>query len=229
MNKSLLLLGLFVFLSSFVLSQEQSNSESDGGMNLDLTQMLKMDQTEKDKILSCIEILAIALKKDAKIIESTSQLLAATVQGDIVTQKITGDMLNKCYYSIDDATVSSIFSKGVYMDPEFDEDLLKFTQIDYSVYKILSRNEFQLTPETQILFMKLEQARTDYISANKERQEKLKNEFHIFGYSLKNFPIKLNLLFTLLVFTGAFLGLTYLLSKVMKNDKKAAKKKEKNM
>lgn len=225
MNKSLFLLGLFVFLSSFVLSQDQAEA----GMNLDLTQMLKMDQAEKDKILSCIEILAIALKKDAKIIESTSQLLAATVQGDIVTQKITGDMLNKCYYSIDEATVSSIFSNGIFMEPEFEEDFFKYTQIDYSVYKILSPNEFQLTPETQILFMKLEQARTDYIAESKERQEKLKNEFHIFGYSLKNFPIKLNLLFTLLVFAGAFLGLIYLLSKVMKNDKKAAKKKEKNM
>ncbi len=35
-----------------------------------------MNQAEKDKILSCIEILAIALKKDANIIDSMTRVLA---------------------------------------------------------------------------------------------------------------------------------------------------------
>jgi hypothetical protein len=230
-----------VFLSqtSTVFSQseqEKHNTDqvegelNESGATLNLEDMLKMDQAEKDKILSCIEILSNKIKKDGRVIENTSQMLAGKVEADMVSQKITGDMHNKCYYSIDDATVQSIFSNGVFIDPEFDEEMLTFAEVDYSAYKLLNPNEFQLTPETQILFMKLEQARTEFIANTKAKNEKNKNEFHLFGYSLKSIPAKFSLLFGFLVVLAFIVGILYSLNIVMDNMKKtkAAKKKEKN-
>ncbi len=241
MNKSLFVLAL-VCSVAFISNQESTkteksaeeenieneNTEDQAGTTINLEDMMKMTQAEKDKLLACIEIISNKLKKDAAIVQSTVQILSSKVQGDIATQKITADMVNKCFYTIDESSVKSLFDNGVLVEIEIDDDLLSFATLDYSAYKDLNPNDFQLTAETQILFMKLDKARTDFIAENKERQEKLKNEFHLFGISLKAIPVKLNLLFFLIIF-GAFIGgVVYLLKGLMKNDKKAAKKKEKN-
>lgn len=243
MNKSLFILALLCSVA-LISTQEATeaekpidetsevtdneNTEEAAGTTVNLDDMMKMTQPEKDKILACIEIISNKLKKDAAIIQSTIQVLSGRVQNDIATQKITGDMVNKCFYTIDENSVKSLFDNGVLVETEIDDDLLSFATLDYSTYKDLSPNDFQLSAETQILFMKLDKARTDFIAESKEKQEKQRGEFHIFGISLKAIPAKLNLLFFLIIF-GAFIGgVLYLLKGLMKNDKKAAKKKEKN-
>jgi len=244
MNKSIFILALLCSIA-FISNQEaketekpaeetveanteNENSEDASGKTINFDDMMKMTQSEKDKLLACIEIISNKLKKDAAIVQSTIQILSGKVQGDIATQKITADMVNKCYYTIDENSVKTLINNGTLMETEIDDELLSFATLDYSAYKDLNPNDFQLTAETQILFMKLDKARNDFISENKEKQEKQRNEFHLFGISLKTIPAKLNLLFFLIIF-GAFIGgVLYLLKGLMKNEKKAARKKEKN-
>lgn len=230
--KAFLLVFTSLLLFTLTVSQDQEVIDAqanEGGANINLEEMLKMDRSEKDKILACIEILSNKIKKDGRILESTSQMLAGKVDSEIVSQKITGDMLNKCYYSIDESSVATVFSNGVFMEPEFDEDLLAFGEVDYSSYKLLNPNEFQLTPETQILFMKLEQAKTEYISETKNRNERIKNEFHLFGYSIKQLQGKFGFLLAVIVIFSLLGAIFYFLTQVMDSEKKtkAAKKKNK--
>lgn len=189
-------------------------------------ELLEMDQQEKDKLLACTEIISTKLRKDARIIEEVTSILANKVNNDLVSQKVTGDLLNKCYYSIDDYTVSTIFQNGVYMEPEIDDNLLEFAAVDYSTYKLLSPGEFSITPETQMLYMKIEKARNDFLVTNKKRQESSRNDFRIFGYSLKEIPVSLNLILTIVILAVVMGSLLYALKRVMKNDKKAAGRKK---
>lgn len=185
-------------------------------------ELLNMDENERDKILACSEIIAIKLKKDHKIIDELTQNLKVRLDPEYVNQKIAGDLFNKCYYSIEDSTVDTIFFNNQYMEPEYTEDLLENAGIDYNVYRTLQEQDFNISPETQILFMKLEKARTDYIAKNKSTVEKNKNEFRIFGYSLKEIPLGLNMIIFIAIFTIFIGGLLFMLKLVSKNDKKAA-------
>lgn len=195
---------------------------------LNLEELLKMDQKEKDKILSCIEIISQKMKLDSRVIQGTIQMLSSTLESDVVSQKITGDMLNKCYYSIDEPSILQIFKDGVHMEPDYNEELLSFADIDYSTYKLLNPNEFNLTPDTQILFMKLEHARTEYITSNKEKIEKNKNSFYLFGYSIKDIPLKTNIFILLVLLALFFGGIIIFLKKIIheQNNSKAFKRNE---
>ncbi len=215
--KKILLIVFTVLLSSIIVNTQISPDQEE---------LLKMDTKESDKLLACTEILSIKIRKDAKIIEDVSVMLNGKVNDELIRHKITGDLLNKCYYSLDDATVATIFSNGTFMEPEFSEDLLEFASVDYSTYKLLSPGEFTVTPETQILFMKIEKARNDFIVNSKVRQETNKSDFKIFGYSIRDIPKGFNVLLTVVILTFVMGSLIYLLKKVMKNEKKAGKKKQ---
>jgi hypothetical protein len=194
--------------------------------SFDQDELLKMDQKESDKLLACTEIISIKLRKDAKIIEDVFVTLQGKLNDEAFRSKVTGDLLNKCYYSLDEATTATIFLNGTFMEPEFSEDLLDFASIDYSTYKLLSPSEFNITPETQILFMKIEKARDNFIVNSKARQETNKSDFKLFGYSIRDIPKGLNVLITVVILTVFMGSLLYLLKKVMKNEKKAGKKKQ---
>ena len=126
---------------------------------------------------------------------------------------------------MDDLTVSTIFHEGVYMEPEFSEDLLEFASIDYSTYKLLEPAEFQLSSETQMLFMKVEKARNEFVEKSKKRQETGQKEFRIFGYSLQEIPVGANLVAILIILVISMGGLLYLLKSVMSDKRKAAGKR----
>ena len=226
--KNIFYLGLFCLLLISVKTQgaEEPEININQGNPDDL---LKMDQKEKDKILTCVEIISIVLRNDAKIIEDTVQMLENKVNSEVVQQKITGDMLNKCYYAIDDRTVNTVFYDGQFQEPDFNAGLLDFASIDYSTYKLLSPQEFQITPETQILYMKIEQARNDYIASSKQRMEQSRGEFKIGGYSLKEIPLSINLFLAVIVLSVFFGSILFFLKKLQKSEKKAAGRKlEKN-
>lgn len=219
----------FIIVNISICQEAAAESETiEAQPTLDINEMLKMDQTEKDKLLSCVEILSLRLKKDSPIIQALVASLKGVVNGEIVNQKVTGDMLNKCYFSIDDQTYQSIFLNGEFMEPEFDEEYFNYTDLDYSVYKALKPEEFQLSPETQLLFMKTENARKEFTEKMKAKTSKQpKGGFSLFGYSIQDMPVKLNVLITVIVLAIFFGGLTYLLKSVMKNPSKVGKKKTK--
>lgn len=228
---------LGVFLKPSLQQEENKNSENNEEVitpeieygNPD--DLLNVTTHESDKLLTCVEILSLILRRDAKIIEDVGNMLAGRVTQEQVSQKITGDMLNQCYYSIDDASVSSVFFNGEFMEPDFSAGLLEFADIDYSKYKLLGPSEFGISPETQILFMKIEKARNDYMANAKQRMEKGKGEFRIFGYSLTEVPKSVNLIVAIVIFSlfagGILYGLKTLNSS--QNSKRAAGRKlEKN-
>jgi len=192
-----------------------------------MKELTNIDQAEKDKLLACIEIVSAKLRRDEKVIADLVQILRNKIHEEAISQKITGEVFNKCYYSIDEATVQLVFYEGQFMEPDFNEDLLENAAIDYSSFKLFSPQEFQISQETQLLFMKLEKAREDYIHKAKSKNEQSRNEFRIFGYSLKDIPLSVNLaasFIILVVFLGSML---YFLKQVMKNDnKKSCWKKE---
>lgn len=99
-----LYLVLFVsFLSSTIATTEEPNTDD----------LLKMDQVEKDKLLSCTEIVSAKIKRDEKVIQDiTAQIGQRGVSNDVANHKITGDMLNKCYYSLEDDVYQTIFIMG---------------------------------------------------------------------------------------------------------------------
>lgn len=220
---------IFIALNLCLSQDAAAETENvDAQPTLDINEMLKMDQTDKDKLLSCVELLSLRLKKDAPIIQALVIGLKGVVNGELINQKVTGDMLNKCYFSIDDQTYQSIFFNGEFMEPEFDEEFFNYTDLDYSVYKTLKPEEYQLSPETQLLFMKTENARKEYTEKIKSKTSKQsKGGFSIFGFSIQDIPVKLNILITVLVLAIFFGGLTYLLKKVMSKPSKVAKKKTK--
>ena len=206
------------------------NTQDDTDTPIDDVDPLAMNNQEKDKLLACTELVAYKLKKDAKVIEDLANMVRGKVSDEALSNKVTGDLINKCYYSIDESTVSTIFYKGQFMEPNFnDEDFQSFTAIDYSTYKSLTPMEFNLTPETQLIFMKIEKARTEYMSTTKQRMEKSRGEFRIFGYSLKDIPVGINVILLIVILSFFMGGLMIMLKMVMSNDKKTAGRKlEKN-
>ncbi len=209
-----LYLVLFVsFLSSTIATAEEPNADD----------LLKMDQVEKDKLLSCTEIVSTRIKRDEKIIQDiSSQIAARGVSNDIANHKITGDMLNKCYYSIEDDVYPTIFYNGQFMEAEITEELLEFSNVDYSVYKQLTPQEFSLSPETQLLFMKLEKARNEFMTNNRQKTESGRNDFKIFNHSLKDIPVGVNLLLAIVVLGSMFIGISYALKTLSNDDRKHA-------
>lgn len=221
----------FVLIFTLVKTVEKGESPNLSVNEGNPDDLLKMDQKEKDKILTCVEIISIVIRNDAKIIEDTGVMLGNKVNAEVVQQKITGDMLNKCYFSIDETTVATVFYNGQFQEPEFNASLLDFAAVDYSSYKLLSPQEFQITPETQLLFMKIEQARNDYISNSKQRIESGKGEFKIFGYSIRDVPLGLNLLLSIIILSLFFGTILFFLKKLQKSEKEkkaAGRKLEKN-
>ena len=114
------------------------------------------------------------------------------------------------------------------MEPDFNEDFFNVASVDYNAYKLFSQGEFNISPETSLMYMKIEKARNEYMIKSKDRMEQTRNDFRIFGYSLKSLPVGLNLILTIVVLTVIFSALMLSLKKVMKNEKKAGRKLEKN-
>lgn len=221
---------IFMIISFSSSNQEEVNIENpEQQQNVDLSSILNTTPEEKDKLLACLEIVSLKLKSDEEIIKQIIQQLNNKVSNDLVSQKITGDALYKCFNKITLQQANQIFKNLVIIDADIDKSLLSMIDIDYSSYtNHVDQKSFQLLPDSQILFMKIEQVRNEYIIASKERQEKERNDFTIFGYSLKSIPKKVNIILTFIVIGGSILGIVYLLSKVMNTDKKALKKKSKN-
>lgn len=214
------LLILCVLSTSLVLSQDEDAP-------VDFSSVDKMDRKEKDKILSCVEIISSKLKKDQGTINSVAQGLADLIESNVVSQKITGDMLSKCYNSIDDSTVSTIFRNGDYLQPEFDEDLQNFATVDYNTYRSLNPNEFNLSPETELLFAKLDKAKNEYTERVKATNSKGKAAYSLLGFNLRDIPLSVNIIFAIVSFGVFICGIVYLLKMVSHNDKRAGKKKTK--
>ena len=224
---SLILISFSVDANSETTTNQETQTKNENQTeNIDISSMLEMTDKEIEKILSCIEIITHKLKSESQILNAVVQSLSSKVSADIASQKILADLLDKCYSSIDEKTVEFIFKDLVYQEALIDE-YYRFAELDYTKYTTYEQIDFQISPEIQILFKKLELARNDYIKYTKTRQEQLKNEFFIFGFSLKNIPKKVYLLFAFVFISIFILGIVLLLSKVINNEKKAAKKKEK--
>lgn len=230
-------ISLIIMIISFSSSKqeeeiiEEANQENPEKQqqNVDLSSILSTTPEEKDKLLACLEIVSLKLKSDEDVIKQIIQQLNNKVSNDLISQKITGDALYKCFNKITLQQANQIFKNLVIIDADIDKSLLSMIDIDYSSYtNYLDQKSFQLLPDSQILFMKIEQVRNEYIIASKERQEKERNDFTIFGYSIKSIPKKVNIILTFIVIGGSIFGIIYLLSKVMNTDKKALKKKSKN-
>ena len=215
-----------------ILSPVNIKNQEKVDPSMDTNELLKIEDSERDKLLACTELVAVNLQKDEEIIKQTMQTIR-TVQQEYIQQKITGDMINQCYYSIQDSDVHKVFFNGVFQEPEFSEKLLVPCQIDYSKYNLIQPSEFELTPETQILFMKLEKVKKDYLAEQSKAKMEAgnsKGEFKISGYSLRDIPKEVNLIF-LIVVISLFFGLVlYFLKHLMAggNRKNAGIKKDKN-
>ena len=152
-----------------------------------------------------------------------------TIKGidrDKVGNKVSGDMLSKCYHSIEDPMVKTIFNDGNFMDPYLSEEYLKIAEIDYTKYKNQDPPDMELSPETELLFYKLEKSKDEYMAKMKERTEKSKNTLSIFGYDLSNLPVGFNIIFAIVVLCLMIGGIVLMLRTVKKEEKISKKKKK---
>ena len=189
----------------------------------------------KDKLLACMEILNQKINKDQRTINSTAQTAKNYIGQDAVIKKIISDMVNKCYNSITDESVIEIFNDGVFMDPNYETEigelLLSFMYVDYSNYNSLNPNEFNIASNELLLYNAYQNVSSEYKQNQKILQDKIKNEFHLLGFSLGAIPLKVKALFGLIFFAVLMLAILKLLTNVMKSDKNtkaAASSKKKN-
>lgn len=189
----------------------------------------------KDKLLACMEILNQKINKDQRTINSTAQTAKNYIGQDAVIKKIISDMVNKCYNSITDESVIEIFKDGVFMDPNYETEigelLLSFMYVDYSNYNSLNPNEFNIASNELLLYNAYQNVSSEYKQNQKILQDKIKNEFHLLGFSLGAIPLKVKALFGLIFFAVLMLAILKLLTNVMKSDKNtkaAASSKKKN-
>ena len=189
----------------------------------------------KDKLLACMEILNQKINKDQRTINSTAQTAKNYIGQDAVIKKIISDMVNKCYNSITDESVIEIFNDGVFMDPNYETEigelLLSFMYVDYSNYNSLNPNEFNIASNELLLYNAYQSISNEYKQNQKILQDKIKNEFHLLGFSLGAIPLKVKALFGLIFFAVLMLAILKLLTNVMKSDKNtkaAASSKKKN-
>jgi hypothetical protein len=85
--------------------------------------------------------------------------------------------------------------------------------------------DLEFTPEQQLLFFKLEKAKTEYITKTKEKQASDKGTMKLWGIDFLKVSPTVKMLYFLVVFAVFILGVLYLLSKVMKKEEKKKKKK----
>jgi hypothetical protein len=180
-------------------------------------------QYNKDKLLACMEILNQKINKDQRTINSTAQTAKNYIGQDAVIKKILSDMVNKCYNSISNESVLEIFKDGVFMDPQFEselgETLLSVMYVDYSDYNSLNPNEFNIPKAELSLYTTYQNISNEYKQNQKISQDKIKNEFHLLGFSLGAIPLKVKALFGLCFFAVLMVAILKLLTNVMKNDK----------
>lgn len=189
----------------------------------------------KDKLLACMDILNQKINKDQRTINSSAQTAKNYIGQDAVIKRILSDMVNKCYKSITDESVLEIFNNGVFMDPNYEskigETLLSFMYVDYSDYNSLNPNEFNIPSNELSLYNAYQTVSNEYKQNQKIQQDKIKNEFHLLGFSLGAIPLKVKALFGLCFFGLLMLAILKLLTNVMKSDKNtkaAAASKKKN-
>jgi hypothetical protein len=109
---------------------------------------------------------------------------------------------------------------------EFDwsEDLIKVSNLDYSNYRTI--NDLQPTPEQNILFMKIEKAKDEYLKANRERQEKASKSLPpVLGLDLNAISLEVKVLYMVIVFAIFAILIVFLLTKVLPKPKTPKPKK----
>jgi len=112
-------------------------------------------------------------------------------------------------------------------ETDLGEEILNTGLIDYSKITTQENPDFQLTPDSQILFMKLEKARDEYMKHSRENAEKIKNTLSIFGYNISNIPSSVLSLFTISFFAIMIFSIYYVLNNILKKPQQANKKKNK--
>lgn len=188
---------------------------------------LEMDQAEKDRVMACTEIVSAVFRRDQKIIEDIASQIKGNVDRDKIGNKVTGDMLSKCYHTIEESQVKSIFNDGVFQDPTVSKELLSLGEIDYSRFKSQEAVDLELSPETQLLFYKLEKAKEEYMQTMREKTERSKNTLSIFGYDMMNLPVGFNIVFSVVIMGLMIGGILYMLKSLKKEERVSSKKKKK--
>lgn len=202
------------YITKTISSQEESEP------------VLEMDQAEKDKIMACTEIVSAVFRRDQKIIEDISSQIKGSADRDRVGNKVSGDMLSKCYHTIEENQVKLIFNDGVFQDPSVSQDLLSLGEVDYSRFKGQENVDLELSPETQLLFYKLEKAKEEYMQRMREKTERSRNTLSIFGYDLMNLPVGFNIVFSIVIMSAMIGGILYMLKSLQKEEKVSSKKKK---
>lgn len=97
---------------------------------------------DKDKYLSCKELVYMLLKHDEKIISSTLTQTSFLLNG--VKSLIYVDMMKNCVYNIDDELVRLIYvdAKRVVKMKGIDDEKLSFIKVNYTDYKDIQSYSF---------------------------------------------------------------------------------------
>jgi hypothetical protein len=190
--------------------------------NLEEIPEFKIDADEKDKVLSCLQIISKRIQLDGKTIDDITNGFGPEKERGM--SKITGDMMSLCYNKITDDVVKTIFNNLTYTEFDWSDDYDKYAKLDYSKYR--SANDLELTPEQQIIFYKVEKAKEEYIRLSRERQEAAAKSFPpIFGIDISQIAAEFKIVYMIAVFTLFAIGILYALKKLRKEPKKKSKKR----
>merc|ERR1711976_40693 len=164
---------------------------------------MAMTALEKDKIMSCTEIMTRKFQQDQKAIEAAIAGLGDVRERAIM--KINSDMLTKCINKISDDTTHSIFTDLVFQELEYEKAYDELVSVDYALYN--NFKDLEITPEQQILLIKLEKIKEEYIVRTRQRREDASKQVPpIFGFDINAVPVTVKVFFLIGFFAVFALG-----------------------
>jgi hypothetical protein len=117
-----------------------------------------------------------------------------------------------------------VYNNLTFVDFEWSDEFEKVSHLDYSNYRTI--NDLQPTPEQNILFMKIEKSKDEYLRVNRERQERASKSLPpVLGLDLNSISSEVKVLYMVIVFAIIAILIVYLLTKVLPKQKIPKQKK----
>lgn len=112
-----------------------------------------------------------------------------------------------------------------YFNDPWSNDFSKYAKIDWNKYN--NETNYNYTPDQIIQLTKLQQSREVYEEKQRSLHREAKSSIQIGSYDINSIKSVYKWIFFLIVFSGFFVGLLYLLKSV-KSQQKISKKKKTN-
>lgn len=183
---------------------------------------------EMDKILYCSVVYQLKLDQDESKISEIIKRLNMTKDEELY-EKITDEMLEKCFNKVNDNTVSEYFQNLTYIKEIFwQKEYNDYVDIDYN--KFQTKKDLELTVNEEIISYKYNKLIQVYQQKKEDEREKIENEskrVRIGKVDLENIPGYIKTILFLVVFGLLFGCCLWFLGSLGKSQKLDKKKKKK--